>query len=127
MEHSVTGAIRNFGGQAVYLCAVEGPEIARESDALDLVGATCGQDVAWVAIPAGRLPEAFFRLRSGLAGAILQKLTNYRLRVAIVGDVARHLEASRAFGDFVTESNRGGQVWFVRDEADLEARLAGRR
>jgi hypothetical protein len=24
---------------------------------------------------------------------------------------------------FVIESNRGGHVWFVRDEAELEARL----
>jgi hypothetical protein len=124
MEHSVTGAIRNFGGQAVYVCPAEGPGIARESDALDLIGETYGQDVAWVAIPVGRLSEAFFQLRSGLAGAILQKLTNYRLRVAIVGDIARHLEASQAFADFVTESNRGSHIWFVRDEAELAARLA---
>lgn len=98
--------------------------IARESDALDLIGETYGSDVAWVAIPLGRLSEAFFELRSGLAGAVLQKLTNYRLRVAIVGDVARHGEASKAFADFVTESNRGSHVWFVHDEAELEARLA---
>ena len=71
------------------------------------------------------LPD-FFDLRTGLAGAVLQKLVNYHLRVAIVGDVTREVAASKAFADFVTESNRGGHVWFVRDEAELEARLAAR-
>ncbi len=127
MEHSVTGAIRNLGGQAVYLWAAEGPGIARESDALDLIGETYGQDVAWVGIPLERLSPDFFHLRTGVAGAFLQKLTNYHLRVAFVGDLTRRIEASDALAAFVTESNRGDHVWFVEDEAALAARLAKRR
>ena len=108
----------------MYLAPLDGPVIASERDALDLIGATYGQEVAWIAIPASRLSAEFFRLHTGLAGAFLQKLVNYRLKAAILGDIAPHIAASRAFADFVNESNRGSDVWFARDEAELEARLA---
>jgi hypothetical protein len=127
MEHSVTGAIRNLGGQHVYWCPSGGPGIAGEGDALDLIGEVFGRGVEWIAIPVDRLKPDFFRLRTGAAGAFLQKLTNYRLRAAIVGDLTDRIEASEALADFVRESNRGRQVWFVRDEAELGARLAAIR
>ena len=41
----------------------------------------------------------------------------------LVGDIAEHVEASRSLRDFVWESNRGTQVWFVPDEASLAAKL----
>jgi hypothetical protein len=123
MEHSEMSAIRNFGGNAVYWCSPEGPGIAGEGDALDLIGEVFGHGSEWVAIPVARLSDNFFQLRTGVAGAFLQKLTNYRLRVAFVGDLTDRIAASEALAAFVTESNRGGHVWFVRDEAELEARL----
>jgi hypothetical protein len=58
-----------------------------------------------------------------VAGGVVQKFVNYRLRLAIVGDVAEHVTASTALRDFVREANRGGQTWFVADEAELAARL----
>jgi hypothetical protein len=126
MEHSMADAIRNIGGLRVQFCATEGAAIAREADALDLIAATYGQEVDWIALPAERLARDFFDLRTGLAGAVLQKLTNYGLRVAILGDLGRETAASKALADFLRESNRGTQVWFLRDEAELEARLAAR-
>ena len=33
-----------------------------------------------------QLAPAFFELRTGLAGAILQKFSNYRMKLAICGD-----------------------------------------
>jgi hypothetical protein len=47
----------------------------------------------------------------------LQKLTNYRVRLAIVGDFSPYMTTS--FRDFVYESNRAGDFLFVptRDEA----------
>ena len=75
-------------------------------------------------IPVERLDPAFFDLSSLVAGEFLQKIVNYRLRIAIVGDIARFTESSGALRDFVWESNRGTQVWFVDDEAALEGRLA---
>jgi hypothetical protein len=46
------------------------------------------------------------------------------MRLAVVGDVSRHVAASTALRDLVFESNRGNQVWFVADLDELDTRLA---
>ncbi len=127
MEHPLADAIRKIGGRTVYFCPAEGPALACESDALELIAATYGEEVDWVAAPVVRFGAEFFQLRTGLAGAFLQKFVNYGLRVAILGDLGRAAAESPALAAFVRESNRGSQVWFVRDEAELEARLAALR
>jgi len=110
-------------GVPVLVCGGDGAPIASTQDALDLIGAAfSGADL--VAIPARRLDERFFALRTGLAGEIMQKFVNYRLRLAIVGDISAHVAASTALRDLVVESNRGTQVWFVADLAELDRRLA---
>jgi hypothetical protein len=109
-------------GVPVLVCAADGPPVATEQDALDLIGATYScADV--VALPATRLSEQFFALETGLAGAIMQKFVNYRVRLAIVGDISEHLAASSALRALVHESNRGRQIWFVTDLDDLDTRL----
>lgn len=77
-------------------------------------------------VPVERLGADFFSLRTGLAGVVAQKFANYRLRLVIVGDVSAHVAASEAFGDFVRETNRGSQLWFVADQHALEEKLARR-
>jgi hypothetical protein len=91
----------------------DGPVIATEDDVRDIIGETFGTGVDTVVIPARRLSPAFFQLSSGLAGAMLQKFTNYRIAVIIVGDIAAHLETSSALRDFVRESNRRGEIRFL--------------
>jgi hypothetical protein len=99
-------------GIPVLLCAADGPTIATVQDALDVIGAAFSQaDV--VAVPVTRLDERFFVLRTGLAGEIMQKFTNYRIRLAVVGDISVQVAASAALRDLVSESNRGSQIWFV--------------
>ncbi len=90
-----------------------GPLIASEADALDLIGEAGVAGATRVVIPVSRLAPDFFRLSTGLAGAILQKCSNYRLAVVIVGDISSELEASAALSDFVRESNRIGTVRFI--------------
>jgi hypothetical protein len=70
-------------------------------------------------IPVARLSPEFFRLSSGLAGAVLQKFTNYQIRVAIIGEISEYTGKSAPLRDFVAESNRRGQVRFLASEADL--------
>ncbi|MEU1511646.1 DUF4180 domain-containing protein [Streptomyces sp. NPDC005811] len=108
----------------VLRCAPEGPALDGERAALDLVGDAMGHDAELVAVPAERCGEEFFRLRSGVAGAVVQKFANYRLRLAVVGDISRHLADSSALRDFVYEANRGRQLWFVADEGELADRLS---
>ncbi len=101
-----------------------GPPIRTGGDALGLIYEEGAADADWLALPAERLDPAFFDLRSGVAGELTQKFVQYGQRVAVVGDVAQHLAASEALRAFVREADRGGQLWFVADAAELEARLA---
>ena len=55
--------------------------------------------------------EDFFILSTGLAGEILQKYTNYGGRIAIYGDYSRY--TSKPLKDFIYESNKGKNVFFV--------------
>ncbi|MFV0400204.1 MAG: DUF4180 domain-containing protein [Oscillospiraceae bacterium] len=57
------------------------------------------------------LPEEFYELKTGLAGEILQKYTNYGFRLAIVGNFSD--VTSKSLNDFIRESNRGSQVFFL--------------
>jgi hypothetical protein len=75
-------------------------------------------------IPVECLDEDFFRLSTRIAGEIIQRFVTYRVRVAIVGDISRHVAESTALRDFVLEANRGDQVWFVTSLEELGQRLA---
>jgi hypothetical protein len=112
-----------LGGRPVMLSAPTGPRLDSEAAAVDLIGSLWGQEVDWLVLPKARLGRDFLNLRSGLAGAVIQKFVTYGLRVAIVGDISAELDASAALKDFVRESNSGGRVWFVPDLPALEARL----
>ena len=59
----------------------------------------------------------FFILSTGIAGEILQKYINYGGRIAIYGDFSSY--TSKSLKDFMYESNKGTNVFFVRtrDEA----------
>jgi hypothetical protein len=109
-------------GVPVLLCDPDGPTIADPQDALDVIGSAFSRAEV-VAVPADRFDERFFQLRSGLAGEIMQKFVNYRMRLAVVGDISAHVESSSALRDLVTESNRGRHIWFVRDLDELDTYL----
>ncbi|WP_433479496.1 DUF4180 domain-containing protein [Spirillospora sp. CA-142024] len=114
--------IQERAGVAVLMCDPDGPPIATVEDALELIGAVfLGAEV--VAVPAGRLDERFFSLGTRFAGEVMQKFVNYRLRLAVVGDISRHAAASPALQALVRESNSAGHVWFVPDLDALDARL----
>ena len=63
------------------------------------------------------LAEDFFRLRTGLAGEVLQKFVNYRMKLAVVGEFSKY--TSKPLKDFIFESNKGRDFFFVgtKDEA----------
>ena len=102
-----------------FVLPAQGPLIATEADATDLIGEAAFSGAEMMVVPVGRLAPEFFQLSTGLAGAILQKCTNYRLRVAIVGDISAYTEKSAPLRDFVRESNGRGDVRFIASEAEL--------
>ncbi|MFJ3878938.1 DUF4180 domain-containing protein [Streptomyces sp. NPDC090077] len=109
----------------VLMCDPDGECIGGEGDVMDLVGNAAWQGARWVVVPAGRFGEDFFRLRTRIAGDIVQKFVNYRVGLVVLGDISRHTDGSEALRDFVRECNRGRQTWFLADLEELRARLAG--
>ncbi|MDR1131062.1 MAG: DUF4180 domain-containing protein [Oscillospiraceae bacterium] len=67
------------------------------------------------------LTEDFFKLATGLAGEILQKVVNYRKKLAVIGDFAAY--TGKPLRDFIYESNKGSAVFFVRTEAEAVMKL----
>ena len=119
----MSGAAQILAGTPVWLCDPDGPLLDGERAATDIIGDTFGSGVELVVIPVQRLDPGFLTLSTRLAGEVIQKFVNYRLRLAIVGDITTAVTASDALRDFVRESNCGRHVWFVADMAELEAKL----
>lgn len=108
----------------IHTAAADGPPVAGEQDALDLLGDAFGAGADTVVVPVERLSPEFFRLRTGVAGAVVQKFANYRVRLIVLGDVSAHVDAGGPLADWIRETGRGRGVWFVADEAELDRRLA---
>lgn len=86
-------------------------QIISEADALDLVAA-CGENgTNRLLIHAEALPEAFYNLRSGLAGDVLQKFVNYQIITAAV--IPDALAQQGRFGEMVWEANRHSRDFHV--------------
>ncbi len=123
---SVPGMLTDIDDTPVWVHPADGPVLAGVEEVLAVVGDVLGTAAEWVAVPSDRLPEEFFVLRTRLAGEVVQKFVNYRLKLAVVGPVPAVAAASDAWNDFVREANRGRQLWFVDTLAELADRLARR-
>src|SRR5580704_16797272 len=93
-----------FHGVRIMECAAEGAQLRTDRDATDLLSQAWAQRADLIVTPTGRLGEDFFRLSTRVAGEILQKFVNYRMRVAIAGDISRQIEESSALRGFVMEA-----------------------
>ena len=81
-------------------------------DALDMMAsARYNHDCDAVVVYKESLPEAFFDLKSKIAGEILQKFSNYRMKIVIVGDFSSY--KSKSLRDFIYECNKGSTVFFI--------------
>lgn len=58
-----------------------------------------------------------------MAGEILQKFSNYRVRLAIVGDFTSY--SGKSIRDFIYESNKKGQINFVSTTEEALNVLSG--
>ena len=85
--------------------------ISNTEDILNLIAEIGLLDCDKIIIHENNLHKDFFRLSTGLAGDILQKFSNYRVRLAIVGDFSKY--SSKSLQDFIRECNRGNLVFFT--------------
>ena len=93
--------------------------------ARDLMAEAFGEGAAMVAIPVGRLEPAFFDLRSGFAGDILQVSVTYRTRLAIVGELPEPAASSECVRGPRPRVQRGDTA-LVRGVTRRAARAARR-
>lgn len=98
------------------------PVIANSQAALDLL-MTAKYDIGTknIIISKNLVSEDFFILSTGLAGEILQKFVNYGGRIAIYGDYSHY--TSKPLKDFIYESNKGKDIFFVATLEEAQEKL----
>ena len=80
------------------------------------------QDFDKIIIHEKNITPEFFDLKTGIAGEILQKFSNYRVRLVIVGDFIQY--PGKSIKDFIYESNHGKQVNFLDSLEEAVERLS---
>lgn len=111
------------GGKNIAI--VSGGEVIIEDvqSALDLIATVHYQaDSERIVLNKALLNESFFDLKTRLAGEILQKFINYRVKVAIVGDFSVY--TSKSLKDFIYESNNGNDIFFLPTEEQAIEKLS---
>jgi hypothetical protein len=91
-------------------------------DAIDLIAETSSNNCNRIIIREANLHKDFFNLKTGLAGDILQKFSNYGVRLAIIGDFDKY--NSKSLRDFIRECNRGKLIYFTDNHASAISRLS---
>ena len=92
-------------------------------DALDIMANAACQGARSLIINEMNLRPEFFELRTKVAGEILLKFSNYRMKLAIIGEFEKY--KSKSLKAFIGESNRGNQVFFVPDRNTAITRIIG--
>lgn len=89
--------------------------IEKEQDILHLLGESQFHDLI---LHDYNFPPEFFDLSTKILGNVLQKLTNYQVRLAIIGDFSKY--TSKVLADFIRESNRQQKYVFVNSLDDVK-------
>lgn len=85
--------------------------INKVEDGIDLLGNLYYQGFDRIIIYEKNITPVFFDLKTGIAGEILQKFSNYRVQLAIVGDFSKY--NCKSLNNFIYESNKGRLINFV--------------
>lgn len=108
----------NCNNGTIAVVSSDSKVITDVNSALDLLmSAKYDAGTAYIVLDKKLIVEDFFILSSGLAGEILQKFINYGGKIAIYGDFSHY--TSKPLKDFIYESNKGQDFFFVttKDEA----------
>lgn len=113
--------VNELNQQKYIECAVEAPPIANQKDALEWVSICSENEVCRLMLHAENLTEDFFKLRTGVAGDILQKLVTYEIKIAAI--LTPELVNQGRFRDMVLEANRGSHFRVFYNHQDAETWL----
>jgi len=117
-------AINIKGDSTVVVLGSEEPILRSAQDALELMASVRYEYKSQkLVLEKSCLTEDFFSLRTGIAGEILQKFTNYGMLFAIIGDFSVY--QSQSLHDFIDECNRGGRILFLPNKEKALEKLHG--
>jgi hypothetical protein len=96
--------------------------IKETQDALDLMAESNYRGSCKIILHEKNIISDFFDLKTGLAGEILQKFSNYNVQLAIVGDYSKY--SSKSLKDFIFESNKYRRINFVKSVEEAKIILS---
>jgi len=108
-------------GSGIAEITAEGVMVSCVQDALDLMADCRYRGAQKIILREEHLIPGFFDLKTGVAGDILQKFSNYGMQLAIVGDFSKY--NSKSLRDFIYESNKAGRILFVKTAEAARERL----
>lgn len=109
--------------QTIVVVTSAEPPIATSKDAIGLIEVCIEHRAGLLAVHAEALSEDFFKLRTGVAGEILQKFVNFSLRAAIVAADGSLIKGRMK--ELLAESNRGNSFRVFASQDEAENWLAG--
>lgn len=115
-RHKMKIEVHNIDDTKIAEVISEDTIINKSEDGLDLLGNLYYQGFDKILIHEKNITPDFFDLKNGIAGEILQKFSNYRVRLAIVGDFSKY--TSKSLNDFIYESNKGRHINFATSKTE---------
>ncbi|MEA4919117.1 DUF4180 domain-containing protein [Proteiniphilum sp.] len=106
----------NVNGKKVAEIITDEIILRTTEDGLDLLGNLYYQEFDKIIIHEKNITPDFFNLKTKIAGDILQKFTQYKMPLVIVGDFSKF--KSKSLDDFIFESNKGTQVNFINSQSE---------
>ncbi|MCH1643185.1 DUF4180 domain-containing protein [Paenibacillus timonensis] len=122
-EKPVNYQLVEKNNQTIVVVTSAEPPIATGKDAIRLIEACIEHNAGLLAVHAEALSEDFFKLRTGVAGEILQKFVNFSLRAAIVAADGSLIKGRMK--ELLAEFNRGNAFRVFATQAEAENWLAG--
>lgn len=84
-----------------------------EQDALELIAACSENETNLVLFQPQTISDDFFKLKTGLAGTVLQKLVTYRIKAAVI--ISDEQQIRGKFKELLTESKKGNNFMVFYD------------
>ncbi len=113
---------REIGDTGIIEIVAQGIVIHTVEDGTDLLGNAYYQGCEKLILHKENITSDFFDLKTKLAGEILQKFSNYRVSLVILGDFSN--VESKSLQDFIRESNKGKLVNFLSSKDEAISRLS---
>lgn len=98
--------------------------IHHEGELNDLLSMCYLHNTNIILLAANNLSDVFFNLKSGLAGAALQKFANYQVKVAVL--LPEKTEHGDRFKELMSELNKSNHFRFYLDRTSAETWLVAK-